>query len=43
MKLLNWLLGRKDYLDWDDYKKKIEDLEEKRWQETTRPKFRISR
>ena len=43
MKLFNWILGRKDYLDWDDYKKKIEDLEEKRWQETTRSKFRISR
>jgi|GEM_PF-5720672 len=42
MSLLNRILGRKDYLEWDEYKKKIEAIEEKHWQEA-KPKFRVSR
>lgn len=40
MGLWNWILGRKDYLDWEEYKKKINDIEEKNWQEA-KPKFRF--
>ena len=41
MKLWEKIFGRK-YLDWDEYKKKIEAIEEKNWQEA-RPKFKVSK
>jgi hypothetical protein len=32
MKLKEWLFGKK-YMDWEDYKKRIHNMEEKYWDE----------
>jgi hypothetical protein len=41
MKIWDKILGKR-YLDWDEYKQKINDLEEKNWREV-KQKFRVSK
>ena len=42
MKIWDKIFRRK-YLDWNEYKEKIDALEEKHWKEATKPKFRVSK
>lgn len=41
MKLFDKIFGKR-YLDWDEYRKKIEEIEDKHWQ-SSKPKFRLSK
>lgn len=41
MKIWEKIFGKK-YLDWEEYREKIQDLEEKNWKES-KPKFRFSK
>jgi hypothetical protein len=40
MKLWDKIFGKR-YLDWDEYKEKINKIEEKNWQEAKTPRFRF--
>ncbi len=42
MGLWNKIFGKR-YLDWEEYKDKINRIEEKHWQEAKSPKFRVSK